>query len=242
VSEYVTLDPGETVVGLGSLDPDGPGLALGTASGVVKRVTPEYPVNRDDFEVIGLKDDDRVVGAVELTSEDHDLVFITTNAQLLRFPARSVRPQGRPAGGMAGVRLDPGHSVLFFGAVDPGVEARVVTIAGSATALPGTQTGGGKVSDYAEFPAKGRATGGVRAQRFLKGEDTLLLAWAGPAPARGASATGKPVPLPDELGRRDGSGVRLTNTVAAIGGAIGAHPTPAPAPTPSSGEEAEELF
>ncbi|WP_326824405.1 DNA gyrase/topoisomerase IV subunit A [Streptosporangium sp. NBC_01756] len=222
VSEHVALNADETVVGIGSLDPDGPGLALGTTQGVVKRVVPDYPANRDDFEVIGLKEGDTVIGAVELTAEDHDLVFITSDAQLLRYPAANVRPQGRPAGGMAGVRLDGATTAIWFGVVDPAQEARVVTIAGSSTALPGTQVGGAKISDYAEYPAKGRATGGVRVQRFLKGEDVLLLAWAGPAPARAVSTVGKPVPLPEELGRRDGSGVRLTHTVAAIGGALGA--------------------
>ncbi|MGW7485174.1 DNA gyrase/topoisomerase IV subunit A [Nonomuraea muscovyensis] len=227
VSEFVALEPDETVVGLGGLDPDGPGLALGTAQGVVKRVVPDYPANRDDFEVITLKDGDTVVGAVELESEEHDLVFITSDAQLLRYQASVVRPQGRPAGGMAGIRLDGAARVVWFGAVDPSRPAQVVTVAGSATALAGTQVGGGKVSDYAEFPAKGRATGGVRAQRFLKGEDVLLLAWAGPAPAKAVSAVGKPVPLPDEIGRRDGSGVRLTHTIGAVGGALAASATPA---------------
>ncbi|GAA4190842.1 DNA topoisomerase IV subunit A [Streptosporangium oxazolinicum] len=222
VSEYVTVNPGETVVGIGSLDSDGPGLALGTAQGVVKRVVPDYPANRDDFEVITLKEGDTVVGAVELESEEHDLVFITSEAQLLRYSASVVRPQGRPAGGMAGVRLDGDATVIWFGAVDPARESQVVTIAGSSTALPGTQVGGAKVSDFAEYPPKGRATGGVRVQRFLKGEDVLLLAWAGPGPARAVSAVGKPVPLPEELGRRDGSGVRLTHTVSAVGGALGA--------------------
>ncbi|GAA4201321.1 DNA gyrase/topoisomerase IV subunit A [Microbispora amethystogenes] len=222
VSEYVSLEPDEKVVGLGSLDPDGPGLALGTSQGVVKRVVPEYPVNRDEFEVIGLRDGDVVVGAVELTSADHDLVFITSDAQMLRFSASVVRPQGRPAGGMAGVRLEGDARVVFFGAVDPALEARVVTIAGSSTALPGTQMGAGKVSDYADFPPKGRATGGVRAQRFLKGEDVLLLAYAGPAPVKAVSSNGRPVPLPEEIGRRDGSGVRLVHAIAAIGGALGA--------------------
>lgn len=222
VTEYVTFNPGETVVGIGSLDPDGPGLALGTAQGVVKRVVPDYPANRDDFEVITLKDGDTVVGAVELESEEHDLVFITSEAQLLRYSASVVRPQGRPAGGMAGVRLDGDAVVIWFGAVDPARESQVVTIAGSSTALPGTQIGGAKISDFAEYPPKGRGTGGVRVQRFLKGEDVLLLAWAGPGPARAVSAVGKPVPLPEELGRRDGSGVRLTHTVSAVGGALGA--------------------
>ncbi|WP_207756040.1 DNA gyrase/topoisomerase IV subunit A [Nonomuraea cypriaca] len=224
VSEYVSLEPDEKVVGLGSLDPDGPGLALGTAQGVVKRVVPDYPPNRDDFEVITLKDGDSVVGAVELVSESHDLVFISSDAQLLRFSAALVRPQGRPAGGMAGIRLEDGARVIWFGVVDPEQPAHVVTIAGSSTALPGTQVGGGKLSDYAEFPAKGRATGGVRAQRFLKGEDELLLAWAGPAPAKAVSAVGKPVSLPEEIGRRDGSGVRLTHTIGAVGGALASTP------------------
>ncbi|GAA0911748.1 DNA topoisomerase IV subunit A [Nonomuraea longicatena] len=221
ISEFVTLSPGENVVGLCSLSPDALGLAIGTAQGVVKRVVPDYPPNRDDYEVIALKDGDTVVGAVELESDAHDLVFVTSDAQLLRFPAASVRPQGRPAGGMAGIRLDDGARVIFFGTVDPALPAQVVTVAGSATALPGTQVGGGKVSDYTDFPPKGRATGGVRAQRFLKGEDTLLLAWAGPAPAKAVSAAGKPIPLPEEISRRDASGLRLTHTVGAVGGAQG---------------------
>ncbi|MEV5894023.1 DNA gyrase/topoisomerase IV subunit A [Nonomuraea fuscirosea] len=240
VSEYVSLQPDEKVIGLGSLDPDGPGLALGTAQGVVKRVVPDYPAARDDFEVITLKEGDSVVGAVELVSEAHDLVFISSDAQLLRFSAAVVRPQGRPAGGMAGIRLDDGARVIWFGVVDPEQPAQVVTVAGSSTALPGTQVGGGKVSDYAEFPAKGRATGGVRAQRFLKGEDELLLAWAGPAPAKAVSAVGKPVPLPEEIGRRDGSGVRLTHTIGAIGGALASGPEALPGGASSEVTGADE--
>jgi DNA gyrase subunit A len=220
VSEFVVLEPGETIVGLGALDIDGPGRALGTQQGVVKRVKPDFPANRDEFEVIGLDDGDHVVGAVQLESTEQDLVFITSDAQLLRFSAATVRPQGRPAGGMAGVRLSTGARVIWFGAVDPAYYSLVVTIAGASNALPGTQLGAAKVADYADFPAKGRATGGVRAHRFLKGEDVLLLGWAGPAPARAAGSTGKPVKLPHEIGRRDGSGERLTFAIAAVGGPI----------------------
>ena len=224
VSEYLSLEPGETVVGIASVDASGAGLVLGTAQGVVKRVVPDYPANRDEFEVIGLKDDDQVVGAVQLESEDQDLVFIASDSQLLRFEASLVRPQGRPAGGMAGIRLSPGARVVWFGAVDPAQAAVVITISGSSTALPGTQTGAAKVASYADFPAKGRATGGVRSHRFLKGEDTLLLGWAGPAPARATSASGRPVALPTTLGRRDGSGETLANPVAAVGGPLGSSP------------------
>jgi len=222
--EFVSTERGETVVAIVAADAAGAGLALGTASGVVKRVAPDYPQNAADFEVIALKDGDRVVGAVQLTSDDQDLAFITSDAQLLRFGAAAVRPQGRAAGGMAGIRLSPRASVLWFGAVSPGgagqeAEPVVVTVAGSSRALPGTSPASIKVTPYAEFPPKGRATGGVRCHRFLKGEDVLVLAWAGPGQARGATAAGTPVSLPPPVGRRDGSGERVRDPLAAVGGA-----------------------
>ncbi len=199
---------------------------------MVKRVAPDYPQNAADFEVISLKDGDRVVGAVQLADESQDLVFITSDAQLLRFGAAAVRPQGRAAAGMAGIRLAPRASVIWFGTVDPaGAQAGapgetpddapvVVTVAGSAAALPGASAATAKVTPYAEYPAKGRATGGVRCHRFLRGEDVLVLAWAGPGPARAATDAGTPVPLPPPDGRRDGSGVRVRHPLAAIGGTI----------------------
>ena len=69
VSELVTLEPDERVLGLTTLATDSLGLALGTAQGVVKRVNPEV-LGRDSWEVIRLEPGDRVVGAVELTSAD----------------------------------------------------------------------------------------------------------------------------------------------------------------------------
>jgi DNA gyrase subunit A len=220
VSEFLALDKGEQVLALCSLgtETETAGLALGTEQGVVKRVTPDYPLNKDSWEVVTLKDGDRVVGAVELASEDDALVFVTRDAQLLHFPASAVRPQGRAAGGMAGVRVGPEDAVVFFGAVPAGADAAVVTVAGSAAALPGTDAGSVKVSPFAEFPGKGRGTGGVRCHRFLRGEDVLTLAWAGSAPPRAAAATGVAVDLPEATGRRDGSGVPASQPVAAVSG------------------------
>ncbi|HLK76893.1 MAG TPA: DNA topoisomerase IV subunit A [Streptosporangiaceae bacterium] len=231
LGEFVSLAPGEAVAGLCPFDGNGGGLALGTAEGVVKRVLPEYPQNRDEFELISLKDGDRVLGAVQLSAESDELVFITSDAQLLRFGAPAVRPQGRAAGGMAGIRLSAGASVVWFGAVSasaasgvpggpPGTysPAVVVTVAGSSGALPGTAGRSVKVTPLHEFPAKGRATGGVRCHRFLKGEDVLVMAWAGTAPAVGATDAGAPMYVPDPVGRRDGSGEPLRRQLAVIGG------------------------
>ena len=139
------------------------------------------------------------------------------DAQLLRFAAGVVRPQGRSAGGMAGIRLTGSASVVFFGAVGPG-DAAVVAVAGAGGALPGTETGTVKVAPFAEYPPKGRATGGVRCHRFLRGEDALLVAYAGALPLRAAAAAGVPVDLPEATGRRDGSGVPLPQPITAVAG------------------------
>jgi DNA gyrase subunit A len=218
LSEFLALERGERVLALTSFGEDGPGLALGTRAGVVKRVTPDRPTNKDAWEVVRLDPDDEVVGAVELRTGEEELCFISSDAQLLHFPAAGVRPQGRSGGGIAGIRLAPGERVVFFGAFEPTEAAVVVTVSGSGAALPGTEPGAVKVTPFEEYPGKGRGTGGVRAHRFLKGEDTLVIAWAGPGPARAAAASGAPVDLPEANGRRDGSGVPGSQPITAVAG------------------------
>ncbi|HJP76180.1 MAG TPA: DNA topoisomerase (ATP-hydrolyzing) [Pseudonocardiaceae bacterium] len=199
-NELASLDKGEKVIGIAPLAQEGsPGIALGTKLGVVKVCSPEWPVRSDEFEVITLKDGDEVVGATWLTDGSETLAFVSSDASLLRYAASLVRPQGLKGGGMAGINLAAGARAVFFGAIrtddtEHG-EPLVVTSTGVSV----------KVTPFEEYPAKGRATGGVRAQRFLKGENGLLLAWIGPRPA-GMSETGSPVELPEVDLRRDGSG------------------------------------
>jgi len=204
---------------LTTLETGGPGYALGTRQGVVKRVNPEVLGNRDAWEVIRLADGDQVVGALELRTGEEELCFVTSDAQLLHFPASGVRPQGRSGGGIAGVRVAAGHRAVWFGALDVNADNLVVTVAGSSDALPGTEAGTVKVTSFAEYPGKGRGTGGVRCHRFLKGEDVLLVAYAGPAPVKAAASSGAPVDLPEEHGRRDGSGTPAAQPILAISGA-----------------------
>ncbi len=220
LSSYLSFEAGERALALCTLTTDGPGLALGTKLGTVKRVNPEV-LNKEEWEVINLAEGDEVVGAVELRSGTEELCFITSDAQLLHFNAEGVRPQGRSAGGMQGIRIAHGSRVVFFGALDP-EQSVVVTASGSSTALPGTEPGTVKVTPFTEYPAKGRATGGVRCHRYLKGEDTLVFAWAGAAPARAAANSGAPVELPAADGRRDGSGVPVAQPIDACAGPVGA--------------------
>ncbi|MEU6171779.1 DNA topoisomerase IV subunit A [Streptantibioticus parmotrematis] len=218
VTEFVSLADDERVLGLSTLDESSPGLALGTEQGVVKRVVPDFPANKDEFEVVSLREGDQVVGAVELRTGEEDLVFITDDAQLLRYPAGQVRPQGRPAGGMAGIKLAEGAKVISFTAVDPAADAVVFTVARSEETLDGAAQAGAKLTPFDQYPRKGRATGGVRCQRFLRGEAGLALAWAGATPARACDASGSPVELPEADPRRDGSGLPLPKPVATVAG------------------------
>ncbi len=184
---------------------------------------PDHPSNKDDWDVIRLDDGDRVVGAVPLSDAaagTAELVFVTSDAQLLHFAAAAVRPQGRSGGGVAGVKLAPGAEAVSFGAVTAPASAVVVTVAGVGNALPGTEAGTVKVTPFADYPGKGRATGGVRAHRFLKGERRLLLAWVGNGPAMATASSGTPVDLPPADGRRDGSGVPVAQPVAAVTGPV----------------------
>jgi DNA gyrase subunit A len=218
LAEFVSLEDDEDVVCLTTLDESSPGLALGTEQGVVKRVVPDYPSNKDELEVITLKEGDRIVGGVELRTGDEDLVFITDDAQLLRYQASQVRPQGRPAGGVAGIKLADGAKVISFTAVDPAADAVVFTVAGSRGTLDDSVQTTAKLTPFDQYPRKGRATGGVRCQRFLKGEDCLAFAWAGATPALAAQKNGTPAQLPDIDPRRDGSGVSLPKTVSVVAG------------------------
>ena len=117
---------------------------------------------------------------------------------------------------MAGIKLTVGAKAVFFGAV-PTAGSVVVTVSGTSRALPGTDAGSIKVTAFDEYPGKGRATGGVRCHRFLKGEDILQLGWVGPAPAYAAAASGAPIELPPAEGRRDGSGTPAGQPIAAVG-------------------------
>ena len=208
-----------------------PSLAIGTRNGVVKRWNREAPTTMDSWPVIDVKDGDEVVFAA-VAEDDDRLVFVSSDSSLLTFDAKNVRPQGRTAGGMAGIKLAEGAHVMAFNVVPAGkvawtyeegengltsgAGAVVLTVAGDEDALPGTENGAAKVTPLEMYPTKGRATGGVRSQRFLKGQTTLILAWVGPYPLHASTSAGSPVELPKPDMRRDGSGVDLASPIEFI--------------------------
>lgn len=214
ITDFIELERGEQVITL--IDPTAE-VVLGTRLGVVKRVAAgEIPNNRDVWDIIALKGKDTVVGAGQLPNLDVGAaVFITQAGNLLNFTLDGVRAQGPGAGGVAGIRLPKDIEVISFSVVDPAVENRVVTIAKGVN-FNGEETESVKVSLLSDFPAKGRATAGMRSHRFLKDETELVTAFAGPNP-QAAAKTGGARALPDELSRRDGSGAPVEGRIDAIG-------------------------
>ncbi|MET0929033.1 MAG: DNA gyrase subunit A, partial [Aeromicrobium sp.] len=233
LAEVVDLD--SAALALMTFDETGPGIALGTRQGTVKRVKPDH-LSRDEWELISLADGDAVIGAAVLGTGEEQLAFVTSDAQLLYFSASLVRPQGRAGGGVAGIKLAAGQRAVAFGAVGDIDGAHVVTVAGSDDALPGTQTGAVKVSPLSIYPPKGRATGGVRCQRLLKGEDGLLLAWVGDGLPMASATSGSPVDLPPVSDRRDGSGVPAAQPIAAVAGPPAVEPGVAAVTPPVVGD------
>ena len=202
------------VRGVFPLGASAPTIALGTAHGVVKRIDLSTLPDKPTTSIIQLKERDQVVGA-GVAPDESWLVFISDKAQLLRYPASQVRPQGASAAGMTGMSLADDAEIVAFHAVAH-EEAQVVTISSSREALAGTNAGRAKVTALKHFPSKGRATGGVRAHAFLKGEDMIQLAGVFVSP-RALAHRGQPVALPEPTDKRDGSGVVLETAVQSIG-------------------------
>lgn len=176
------------------------GIAMGTRKGVVKIAAPQWPVRSDDFSVIGLDGDDEILSARWVDDvKSAELVFVSSDSSLLTFSAEKVRPQGLSGAGMAGIKLAAEESAIAFSVVlaDEKAKTMVTTYTGQTI----------KTSAYSEFPAKGRATGGVRSHKFLRGESALRLAAVSVGGLLYAS-DGKEVPLP-KPSKRDASGTKF---------------------------------
>ncbi|WP_279106878.1 DNA gyrase/topoisomerase IV subunit A [Mobiluncus curtisii] len=217
LSAAARFEDGETVVGILTLDEDET-VGMMTAHGIVKRMRPDYPSTQDRFSIINLDGTDQLIYA-GACPDDAQIVMISTDAQLLRTPANKVRPQGRNAGGVAGMSLKE-HTQVIAGAIVPDdlvAATTVATVAAIMNAMPGANQSSIKLTPLDRYPVKGRGAQGVRVQRFLKGEYALDMAFVGPDPIHAIDAHGKPVKLPELDERRDGSGSNLKSNIAYFG-------------------------
>jgi len=122
-----------------------------TAKGKIKRVVLEEfaSVRPSGLLAMSLSGNDEL-GWARLTSGSDDIIIVTEMGQALRFNEKSVRPMGRTAAGVQGIRLATGDQVTSMTQVQPGGSLLIVTSGGF-----------GKQTPLAEYPSKGRATGGI---------------------------------------------------------------------------------
>ena len=124
---------------------------LSTIHGKVKRVVmEEFAAVRPSGLIAMSLDDGDKLGWARLTSGNDEVIFVTEQGQALRFNENKIRAMGRQAAGVQAIRLDQDDGVTSMDVLEP--EGSLLII---------TSNGYGKQTPLKDYPAKGRATGGV---------------------------------------------------------------------------------
>ena len=129
---------------------DGLFIFMATASGTVKK-TPLEQFSRprtSGLIAVDLRDGDKLIG-VALTDGKRDIMLFSSAGKAVRFNEADVRPMGRTACGVRGIRLDPGQRVI---SLIVAAEGDVMTV---------TANGYGKRTRADQFPTKGRGGKGL---------------------------------------------------------------------------------
>ena len=123
-----------------------------TQNGRIKRVDmTEFEAVRPSGIIAISLDDGDVLGWVRATTGAQDVIIVSARGRALRFKETRVRSMGRAAGGVNGMRLAEGDYVTSMDVVEPGGELLVIAASGY-----------GKRTPLAQYPVKGRYTGGIR--------------------------------------------------------------------------------
>ncbi len=156
IVNLLSLDPGEKVSAVIPVKTfkDAKFLIMGTKSGLIKK-TPleEYDSNRKTgLLAINLKDDDELID-VRLTDGENNIVLVTTKGMCITFDEKDVRPVGRSAQGVIGIKLDDDDFVI-------GMES-IIASNRQATLLAITENGFGKRTELEEYRVQNRGGKGV---------------------------------------------------------------------------------
>lgn len=155
IVNLLNLEPGEKISAVIPIQnfADGKYLLMGTKNGLIKK-TPlnEYDSNRKTGLMgITLKDDDELID-VRLTDGEDNVVLVTKKGLSITFDEKDVRPVGRTAQGVIGMRIDDDDSVI-------GMEP--IVVGSNATLLAITENGFGKRTELDEYRVQNRGGRGV---------------------------------------------------------------------------------
>ncbi len=182
IVNLLSLDAGEKVSAVIPLQnfADGKYLLMATKNGLIKKTAlKEYDSSRKTgLQGITLKEDDELIG-VRLTDGEDNVVLVTRKGMSITFDEKDVRPIGRVAQGVIGIRVDSDDEVI-------GMES--VIAGGKATLLAITENGFGKRTELDEYRVQNRGGKGVITYKItpktgeligvriaVEGEDVMLV-------------------------------------------------------------------
>jgi len=126
-------------------------VLMATAHGIIKKTSLDSfsRPRSNGIIAVDLVEGDHLVG-VALTQGAADIMLVSSSGKAIRFDEQTVRPMGRTARGVRGIRLGDGQEVIAL-----------IPIEGEGTVLVATAHGYGKRTRFEEFPTKGRGGQGV---------------------------------------------------------------------------------
>ena len=213
---------------------------MATSQGTVKK-TPLTAFSRprtSGIIAVDLRDNDRLVG-VDLTDGQREVILCTSGGKAIRFHEEEVRPMGRDAAGVRGVKLDEGQELI------------ALIVCGEGNVLTASENGYGKLTPLDDFPKHGRGGQGVialqtsdrngklvAALQVTAGQEIMLISSTGTlvrTPVDEISVLGRTTQGVRLIRLADGerlTGIERIESLETEGDAEGAEPEPLPPATP----------
>ena len=155
IVNLLSLDPGEKISAVIPIQnfAEGKYLLMATKNGQIKKTAlKEYnSVRKNGLQGITLKENDKLI-QVKLTDGEDNVVLVTRKGMSITFDEKDVRPIGRVAQGVIGIRLSDDDEVIGMESIVPG---------GNATLLAITENGFGKRTELDEYRVQTRGGKGV---------------------------------------------------------------------------------
>ncbi|OGN04788.1 MAG: DNA gyrase subunit A [Candidatus Yanofskybacteria bacterium RIFCSPHIGHO2_01_FULL_44_17] len=145
-------------------------LVMVTANGIIKKVAVEEfsSVRRNGMVAIKLKKDDELKW-VKVSSGSDEMMLVTSDGSAVRFKEKDVRPMGRGAGGVIGMRLDAGAKIV-------GAEVVPSKSVGSVKLLAVMANGYGKRTDLTAYKVQRRGGKGILTAKITSKTGNLVSA------------------------------------------------------------------
>ena len=155
IVNLLSLDPGEKISAIIPIQnfAEGKYLLMATKNGLIKKTAlNEYnSARKTGLQAITLKEEDELI-AVRLTDGEDNVVLVTKKGMSITFDEKDVRPIGRIAQGVIGIRLDSDDVVIGMESIITGSKATLLAI---------TENGFGKRTELDEYRVQIRGGKGV---------------------------------------------------------------------------------